>query len=209
MRTPSTVSQRRGFSLAEVLISSMLVGVVLVGALQVLGGAIQTRKRTAAQLDGPRLAMELWSEIMSKPYEDPELPEGTLGPEAGETSSRLNFDDVDDFHGWFRSPPEDISGAPLTEYQGWIREVSVTWTSRDRGDDVASSETGLKRFVVRVTAPDGKIYEHRGLRFVTGALEQPPAVDATTVTDVTTELQIGGQTSPQTLKINLVNHADK
>ena len=200
--------RRRGISLPEVVISALIVGLVIVGAMNLLGGAVKTRQINAARLDGPTLALELWAEIMSKPYEDPEEPGGGLGTNTGETAPRMNFDDVDDYTGWSRSPPQDSGGVAMSGYAGWTREVTVDWTSQDKGDDVAGSETGLKRFLVRVIAPDGSIYDRQGLRWKEGAVEQPPGVDSTIVTHVVSYLQLGSQAKPLIFTSNLVNHAD-
>ena len=96
MQYLSATNQRRGVSLAEVMISSMLVGVVLVGALNVTGSAVKTRRLNADRDDGPQLAVELLAEVMSKSYEEPDGPTGLLGLDSTEASPRENFDDIDD-----------------------------------------------------------------------------------------------------------------
>ncbi len=39
---------------------------------------------------------------------------------------RRTFDDVDDYHGWFASPPQLRNGDPIDMYEGWSRGVSVS-----------------------------------------------------------------------------------
>lgn len=204
---PQTKTLRRGISLLEVTISALLVGFVIVGAMNLVGGALKTRQINAERLDGPTLAVELWAEIMSKSYEDPEEPGGGLGTDTGEAAPRQNFDDVDDYVGWSQSPPQDSGGTAMSSYAGWIREVSVDWTSRDQGDDFVGSETGLKRFLVRVIAPDGAVYDRLGLRWKEGAVEQLPAVDTAVVTHIVSQLKVGSQAKPLIFTSNLVNHA--
>ena len=200
--------RRRGITLPEVVMSTLLVGIVIVGALTLVGGAQRTRQINTERLDGPTLALELWAEIMSKSYEDPEQPGGGLGTETGEAAPRENFDDIDDYDGWSRSPPQDSGGTAMSGYAGWTREVTVDWTNQDQGDDVAAGETGLKRFQVRVIAPDGSVFDRQGLRWKHGAVEQPPAIDTTIVTHLVSELRIGSQAEPLIFTSNLVNHAD-
>lgn len=208
LKDRATHDRSRGTTLTEVVVSTLLVGLLLVGALNVVGAAVQTRRVNDQRLNGPALALELWSEVSARAYEDPEAPGGALGLETGEVAPRENFDDVDDYEGWSKSPPEDAAGTPLARYAGWTREVEVDWTSQDQGDDVAGAETGLKRFLVRVTAPDGTVYERQGLRWKNGAVEQPPMVDKTVVTHLASQLQIGSHPQPQATTVHLVNHAD-
>ena len=62
---------RRGLSLIEVIISTMLVGVVLVGAMDCLGAVIRGHMNTSNAGRGPLLAGQLMTEILSQSYEEP------------------------------------------------------------------------------------------------------------------------------------------
>jgi len=183
-------TSRRGSSMVEVVVATLISGVVIVGALNVMGGAIKTRTATIAYVDGPLLANELLTEIMSKSYEDPEASgTGELGREPGETT-RSTFDDVDDYLTYSESPPLDINEVPMSEYAGWTRSVSGWYARRDNGG-FWFSDTGLKGILVQVTAPGGTMTERTGYRWKEGAMEQQPAVDSEVVTWVGAELQIG------------------
>ena len=195
---------RRGLSQVEVVISALLIGVVLVGAMKVVGGSLKTRQTAVAQLDGPMLADELLAEIMAKPYEDPELPGGAVGLDSGESAPRVNFDDVDDFHNWDQTPPQDKDAVAMTDYTGWRREVDV-WQAERTGGTATGSETGLKLIRVRVTSPDSDVYDRFAYLQKDGALEQKPAVDTTVVTRIEAALQLGSGDAAQAA-INLVNH---
>ncbi len=204
MNQPSCPIRRRGISLAEVVVSSLLIGIVLVGAMNQLGATLKTRQAMSDQLDGPRLAEEMLAEILSHPYTDPEEPGGENGLNAGESAPRSNFDDIDDFDDWNASPPVDRDGIPMPEFTGWTRHVEVAWAER-LGGNPWFSETGLKRIYVRVTAPDSKTYERWAFHHEAGPLEQTPAVDTLVVTRIEGELQLGvGSTAKSAT--SLVNH---
>jgi len=178
----------------EVVIATLLSGVVVVGALNVMGGAIKTRIVVATTREGPALADELLAEIMSRSFEDPEAP-GTgqmfgYGLEPGETAVRSTFDDVDDYTSWSASPPVDRNDVPMPQYTGWTRKA-VWLIARLENGGWWFSPTGLKKIIVTVTAPDGTVTRRYGFRWKEGALEQPPAKDAELVTWVGAELQIG------------------
>jgi len=184
---------RHGSTMIEIVIATLLSGVVIVGALNVMGGATKTRIAIATHAEGPALACELLAEIMSQSYEDPEAP-GTggffgVGKESGETS-RSTFDDVDDYLMYSESPPLDSNDLPMAQYPGWTRAVS--WTYRKQSDGSFSfTPTGLTRIMVTVTAPEGAITKRYGFRWKEGALEQTSAIDTEIVTWVGAELQIG------------------
>jgi len=183
-------TSRRGSSMVEVVVATLISGVVIVGALNVMGGAIKTRTATIAYVDGPLLANELLTEIMSKSYEDPEASgTGELGREPGETT-RSTFDDVDDYFPYTEAPPLDIIEQPLTAYAGWTRSVQGWYISPDNGSS-HPFPTGLKAISVQVTSPGGTMTERIGYRWQEGTLEQPTAIDSEVVTWVGAELQIG------------------
>jgi len=178
--------------MVEVVVATLITGVVTVGALNVMGGAIKTRVASEAYGHGPLLANELLAEVMSCAYEDPEAP-GTgemlgIGRESGETV-RSTFDDVDDFLNYSESPPTDTADLPLAQYTGWTRAVAWTYVTASDGS-FSFFPTGLTEIVVTVTSPDGTVTERVGYRWREGVLEQPPAIDATIVTWLGAELQI-------------------
>ena len=79
----------------------MLVGIVVVGSLEMLGASVDTQRTTNEFLEGPFLADSLLTEIMSKPYADPDdnsTSNSTNGTESSVT--RADFDDVGDYNGW-------------------------------------------------------------------------------------------------------------
>ena len=184
------IERRRGTSLVEIVLATMLTGVVIVGALNVLGGAIKTQTTANTLVDGPRLANELLTEIMAKPYEDPQIS-ADYGLEEGEVAVRSTFDDIDDYDNWGESPPKYPDGTVMTDYDGWYREVTVDFARRDTGGLYYLGDVGLKRIHVWVTAPDGAVTRRYGYRWKAGALERPPAIDTEVVSWISAELQIG------------------
>lgn len=193
----------------EIVVATLITGGVIVGALDVLGGAVKTRLVTLAYVDGPILANELLAEIMSRSYVDPEDPGlGTVlgvGLEPGESNTRSTFDDVDDYWDWSASPPIDSNDAPMTQFTGWTRAVSWEYVLATNGV-FSALDTGLAKLTVTVTAPDGTVTRRVGFRSKDGALEQPPAIDTEYVTWIGAELQIGAVGLART-GTNLINTA--
>ncbi len=143
---------RKGLSLLEVSISTLLVAVLMITSLKCVGAVIRGRVMTAKYVQAEQLAQEMMTEIMRKPYQDSFLP--LFGLELLEVGSingpRSNYDDVDDYNGWSASPPKDRSNTPIANTTGWQRQVSVAWVSKSNPAQVLIYETGLKRITVTV-----------------------------------------------------------
>lgn len=137
-------------SLVETLASILLVGGVLVAALTTLGAGASAKRGIGEQERALLLAQDLLNEILVQAYEEPVDPPsfGRESPESGGT--RADWDDVDDYHGWTGSPPEEKDGTTMTWLGGWSRSVQV---ERVRASDVtalAGSDEGVKRINVVV-----------------------------------------------------------
>lgn len=140
---------RKGFSLLEVTVSTLLVGTLLTAALSSMGRVALSRGSTGDLAYANELAFDLLAEATNLPYEDPTAATGALGAESGEVSgNRSLFDDVDDFHTWAESPPQDPSGTLLSTSTTWRREVAVDYV-----DPLTPSQSslGVDRGVKRVT----------------------------------------------------------
>jgi len=124
------VCRRSGISFVEVLVSMVVMSVLMVVALNTIGGAAQSYAQLNAQAKGEMLAQELLGEIMAQPYA--ENGGTTIGTEAGElTGTRAMFDDVDDYHHWSASPPALANGTTLPDLEGWTRSAEVQYVCPD------------------------------------------------------------------------------
>ena len=141
---------RRGLSLIEVSISTLLVGLVLVGSMRTLGHVLRSRGTTSIECRADALAAELLTEILDEAYEDAG-GSPVFGRESGESGGdRVDFDDVDDYHGWSSTPPEDRSGIALPNSTNWQRDVTVEFVEPNSPSTVSGTDQGLKRVTVTV-----------------------------------------------------------
>lgn len=142
--------RRRGLSLTEVVVSTFLVGVLLVAAMRTVSGSVRASLANARSGCGLALAQELMSEIVTAQYVEPdEAP--TFGPEASETGgNRGLFDDVDDYHNWDASPPQNVDGTVIPDRVGWRRTVAVEYLDPNDLTTTVGSDQGVKRITVTV-----------------------------------------------------------
>lgn len=139
-----------GIALVEAAFAVLIVGLMLVAAIQTVGASRLTQLKTADRARAQQLAAGLMAEILSQAYSQPGGG-GVFGPESGEAGgTRAYFDDVDDYNGWTASSIEAKDGAVINGFAGWSRSVSVAWV--DPADLMATStvETGVKRVTVTV-----------------------------------------------------------
>jgi hypothetical protein len=139
-----------GLTLVEAVMSCLVVSMLLIAALRASSAASLYQYKTADRARGRFLAGQLMTDIMSLSYEE---TSGTpaFGLETGEVStSKVNYDDVDDFNGWTESPPQDRDGNAMSELTGWQRSVVVVWVNSANLSTVSATETGVKRVTVTV-----------------------------------------------------------
>lgn len=150
-RKTETRSSRTGFTLVETVVSMLIVGTMLVAALNTVGASRLSQYRTSRSNCGQLLAELLMAEILRQDYQE---PDGTavFGPESGEAgATRIGFDDVDDYQGWASNPPTSKDGIPIPGLEGWHRSITVEWVNPLNVAQVQGSETNTKRVTVTVS----------------------------------------------------------
>ncbi|MDY7107002.1 MAG: prepilin-type N-terminal cleavage/methylation domain-containing protein [Planctomycetota bacterium] len=145
------VTRRRGFTLVETVLCIVVTGLMLVAALSATAAARVGQYKITERQRGSLLGQELMAEILVKTYGEPD-GDLTLGPDTDEgTANRLDFDDVDDYHGWSASPPQNPDGTPLPDHDGWTRAVSVRKVMEANLRVAVGAETGIKVVTVTVS----------------------------------------------------------
>ena len=143
---------RLGLTLTEVVMSTAIVGVMSVAALNTLGAATRSSMDNSDRGIATSLAGDLMAEILNKHYQDP-VGSATFGIESAETASgRLAFDDVDDYDAWISQPPVFVDGTPIPDRDAWKRYVDVRHVDPNDLNSVLSdtNDQGVKRIEVFV-----------------------------------------------------------
>ena len=94
--------------------------------------------------------LDVSREILENDYVEPdETP--VFGCESSESGvSRTDWDDVDDYHLWSATPPQDRSGTVLPNSTGWQRDVVVEWVDPSDPASTVGGDQGVKRVTVTV-----------------------------------------------------------
>jgi type II secretory pathway pseudopilin PulG len=150
-RASSSLRRRsRAFTLAEVCVSVLIVGVMLAAAAQTLGQSSMLQFRISERTRAKQLARALMAEILQQTYVET-IGTPTFGPEGGET--RATYDDVDDYNGLTETSPTSKDGTSLNvpSASTWKRTVSVVWMNGSTLTVAApQAETGVKLITVNV-----------------------------------------------------------
>jgi len=138
------------FTLVEATVSIFIVGVMVVAALSTVGATRLGEYKLGERCRALPLAQGLLAEVLQQSYEDPN-GSAAFGTESGEgTASRTDFDDVDDYHNWSASPPQNQDGTEMSDLSGWLRSVQVGWVNPTNLSQTAGSDQGVKRITVTV-----------------------------------------------------------
>jgi hypothetical protein len=125
MRAIKTSKKRAGFTAAEVAMSALIVGLLMAVALNTAGASARSQIDNVDRARGMLFASALLAEILAQPFEDSVSP--VFGRESGEGSGdRSDWDDVDDYHNWTSSPPENKQGATLSNATGLTISSAVS-----------------------------------------------------------------------------------
>jgi len=145
--------RRRGFTIVEAAMSIVLVGVMLVAALNAAGASRLAMLKLSDRGQGMLLAQEIMTEILAQEYEDPAIGSGSFGRTGAKDAAigRSLYDDVDDFYNWSASPPEDRNGTVKADLAGWTRTVLVEWANAGDMRISSVSDTRIKRITVTVS----------------------------------------------------------
>ena len=139
-----------GLSLVEVIVSITIISILIVAAMQLFANLARSKSAVLSQDGAGYLAIEMIREIMQKSYQDPNnADEFGIGSEEV-TTGRLLMDDIDDYHNWTRSPPQDRSGNPLSQYAHLTRSVQVRYVQADDFTQTADPDEGFKEITITI-----------------------------------------------------------
>jgi MSHA pilin protein MshD len=147
--TPHRPAAAHAFTIVEAALSTIVIGVMLVAALNTVAASRASQLRNTSRSSGAELAKSLMAEITAQAYEDGGLPAGSFGlPLAKVTGSRAKFNDVDDYDGLVDSPPKAKDGTALPGLADWSRTVRVRWVTPANPENTVLVDTGAKRITV-------------------------------------------------------------
>ena len=147
--------KRGGFTLIEVLIAIVLVGLAI-ASLVAASNSFTRANGAGANLSTAEFLIEQVRELTAMlPVIDPNGGT-TFGPEAGETLA--NYDDLDDFDGLSFSPPISADREVLNNFTAFTQEIKVENVDNSNFESVvADHSSDFVRVTVKVLLNSGEI----------------------------------------------------
>jgi prepilin-type N-terminal cleavage/methylation domain-containing protein len=127
--------KRSGFTLIEVLVAVVLMGLAVV-ALMTANSALTQANAAGTELSTAEFLAEQIRELATTlPVIDPESGAGTFG---AEEAGLADYDDLDDFDGRTFSPPIDADRQPLANFGAYSQQVIVQNVNASNFDQVVA-----------------------------------------------------------------------
>lgn len=160
---PRTPTIRRGFTLVEAALCTLMASGLLVGSLTLVASRAKASKAAAERVQAQGLARALMAEITAMYFVEPDEPSDTFGPSTLERSTgRSIYDDVDDYDEYSDSPPVGRDGVALDGADGFARSVQV-FNITDAGTRSVTN-TGIKLILVQVSRNGAPLAELSTIR---------------------------------------------
>jgi prepilin-type N-terminal cleavage/methylation domain-containing protein len=152
-----------GFTLIEVLIAIILIGLAIVSLISA-NGAFTQANGAGLELSTSEFLIEQIRELTTVlPVIDPNTGIATFGPEASETLA--DYDDLDDFNGATLSPPISADRNALTDLSAYSQQITVENVNASDFEQVVSNHTSyFVRVSVKVFLNTREICSARWLR---------------------------------------------
>lgn len=145
---------RRGFTLIEAAITTVIVGVGFTASMELFYACTRSTVTSGQLTVATMLAANVQEALTGLSFSDPTSLVPLFGPEAGETAA--TYDDIDDFDLHTFSPPIDASLTPLSDLSQYAQIVTVAPVPLNRlstasGVVTKTTNTGALRVTVVVT----------------------------------------------------------
>jgi MSHA pilin protein MshD len=142
-------TRRTGLSQAEVVVSTVIVGVLMVSSFSTIAASRRSQVAESNEVSALSIADAMLAEIMQLPMREPSCDCG-YGIDSGETGNRINLDDIDDYNGLVDTPPKSRSGVNLAGYSAFSRQVTVDRVQSANWNTTTTTYAGIYRITVRV-----------------------------------------------------------
>jgi len=120
-------SARGGFSLVEVAVATVIVGVGVTALMTALAAGTRTNRAGQELTQAVFLAQEIREWTLNLPFSDPDPADASNPPGPDSTSPQVFVDDLDDLMNVVYDPPRDGRGLAIAGMAGWSQTILLTW----------------------------------------------------------------------------------
>ena len=142
---------RRGFTLIEAALVTVVIGVGVVAMLQLLAAGTMSNGYATEMTTAVNLANNVREISLGMSFYDPDTAANQTPQWSTRESSVATYDDVLDLDGQTFSPPLDVRRQPMTGYANWSQKVDVETVADDSVASVRPDTTSEPTARVTVT----------------------------------------------------------
>ena len=149
---PRRHRHRPSLTLVEMVISTLIVSIMLVAALNAVGAARLNECRLAENQRALLLAQALMAEILCQPYSAADEAGDVIGSAdaAAAVTNRTGFNSVGYYNGWRASPPQNRDGSIIPNCDDYTQTVRVVWVDPGTLTSESNTATGVKCIQVSI-----------------------------------------------------------
>ncbi|MDB5303075.1 MAG: Tfp pilus assembly protein PilV [Phycisphaerales bacterium] len=143
----SPLGNRRGFTLMETAMATVIVGVAVVATCQLLATGTTSNIDATELTTGVNLANNIHEIMVAVPFVDPNAPTSTSYKESGVS----NYAGIWAFNGDTYSPPLDVKRNPISTYPNWSQSVTVQTVAANNVNSARPNDITVPTAKVTVT----------------------------------------------------------
>ena len=123
--------RRTGFSLLEVMIATVLVGIGVAALMIATQSSTQVNAAGRDITQATFLAQEIREWTLKLPFSDQDAADEDNPPGPDGLDPQTFVDDLDDLMDVTYSPPRDASGQPISGMENWSQHIALEWKNPD------------------------------------------------------------------------------
>ena len=141
MKVTTARPGREGFTLIEVVVATVLVGLALTAMM------VSVRSNTRVNDAGTKLtqatfiAQEIREWTLTLPFSDQDVGDRDNPPGSDGSNPQVWVDDLDDLMNVTYCPPRDGQGYAITALSAWSQAITMTWRDPDNLGNTVTNGT--------------------------------------------------------------------
>lgn len=156
MRHRTVPSARGGFTLIEVAVATVIVGIGVTALMVAAGSATRVNDAGRELTQAVFLTQELREWTLRLPFSDPDPGDQGNPPGPDGTDPQTFVDDLDDIMNVTYNPPRDGQGAAIADLANWSETITITWRDPDSISTVVADGSSEVVYVQLVLSRDGR-----------------------------------------------------
>ena len=137
----------RGFSLAEVVVATAVVGIGVSAMMVATKSGTQVNMAGREITQATFLAQEMRELTLRLPFSDQDPGDMDNPPGPDGSDPQVFVDDLDDLMDVTFSPPRDAATEPIPDMDDWAQTIKLTWRDRDNLTATLAPGTGNMIYV--------------------------------------------------------------